>query len=335
MLSLRSLLCKTPKSSPFLCAFSTQTSTDASATAETLTTSKYDELINKAGRNGDFDTVQSLLEQRGKHGLFCTNYTFKFISRDISKLDDLLAALSRIDQRFARKSAHDCLVARLSKLRHLPQALRVAEIVVREGYGSNAVTFHPILNELTKMRKFKEAWRVVEAMKDLKVRPDLTAYNYILTGYCYVRDLSSAAGVLTNLENEKLGADTRTYDALVLGACRAGKPDAALRLLIRMEDEAISPLYSTHAHIIGSMVRLGFHAQALEFVMTCSGRDLKLDYENFGTLATKLIYRKRFEDAKVVVKEMKQRGIEMGEKLKEFYDMHATDEHDAAAGKTE
>ncbi|CAH9101526.1 unnamed protein product [Cuscuta epithymum] len=329
MLSLHKFLHKTPKCSPFLRALCTASSSVAGKPPETLSTSRYDHLINSAGRSGDFDAVKRLLEKRGKDGLFNTNYTFKFVTHDISMLEELLATIARINQRFARKSAHDCLVARLSKLRHMPQALRVAEIVVRNGYGSDALTFHPILKEHIKRGDFEEAWRVVEVMKDLNVRPDLTAYNYFLTGHCCAGDLDTAAGILTKLEEEKLGSDARTYDALVLGACRAGRVDVALKVLRRMDEEGMPPLYSTHAHVIGSMVRLGFHAQALEFVKVYAGRDANLDYENFGTLAMKMIHRRRYEDVKVVLKEMKERGIEMGDKLKEFCDWDAGAEDDA------
>ncbi|VFQ81146.1 unnamed protein product [Cuscuta campestris] len=325
---LRRLLCETPKSSPFSRALSTQILLGAATTAETPSTSKYDKLIDSAGGEGDFDTVKRLLEKRGRDGLFNTCRTFKFIWNDISMLDDLLAALSGINHRFARESAHNCLIARLSKLRLTPQALRVAEIAVSGGFCSSAATFHPILIEHTKRRNFEEAWRVVGAMKALNVRPDITTYNYLLTGYCRVGDLEKAAGILTNLAEEKVGPDDRTYDALVLGACRVGKVDSALKVLRRMKEEGIVPLHSTHAHVIGAMVRLGFHKQAFQYVMACAGRDERLDCANLGELGRKMIRRRRYEDVKVVLKEMRKRGIEMGDELKEFCEWNAIDDED-------
>lgn len=71
-----------------------------------LTTSaQYDDLINAAGREKDFTTVHHLLTKRIKDGCFNTTNTFKFIATDLSVLNDLLQALSRLDKDFTRKSA--------------------------------------------------------------------------------------------------------------------------------------------------------------------------------------------------------------------------------------
>uniref|UniRef100_A0A5B7BHI1 Pentatricopeptide repeat-containing protein-mitochondrial domain-containing protein n=1 Tax=Davidia involucrata TaxID=16924 RepID=A0A5B7BHI1_DAVIN len=286
----------------------------------------YDDLINAAGRDGDFATVHRLLNKRHRDGCFNTTNTFKFISTDLSVLDELSQTLAHLDKGFSRKSAYDSLVARLCKMQHTDEALRVVETMVRENYGANASTFYPILNALTRKREMEEAWRVMELMRENQIPPDLTAYNYILTAYCFVGDLKSAAGVLTRMEEEGMEVDTRTYDALVLGACRAGKVEGAMVVLRRMEDDGVPPLYSTHAHVIGGLLRLGYYAQALEFVMSYGGRDKGLDTENFGLLANRLINLRRFDEAKLVLDQMKARGLAMGDKLKDFYLLHTIKE---------
>lgn len=287
--------------------------------ADSPSSANYDYLINKAGCDGDFGTVQHLLMKRTRDGCFFTNSTFKFISTDLSVLDDLLKILAGLSHGFPKKSAHDCLINQLSKLHCITEALHVAEIVVRNNYGANACTFHPILNQLTKKKNMDEAWRVMQVMREYGIKPDLTAYNYLLTAHCFGGDLTSAAYLLTKMEEDEMGADTRTYDALVLGACRAGRLDGALMVLRRMLDDGVPALYSTHANVISAMLRNGYYAQALEFVMSYAGKDQGLDYENFGILASRLIRLDRLDEAKFVLKEMKRRGINMGEKLKDFY----------------
>ncbi|KAA8539556.1 hypothetical protein F0562_026248 [Nyssa sinensis] len=235
----------------------------------------YDDLINAAGRNRDFATVHRLLNKRYRDGCFNTTNTFRFISTDLSILDDLSLSLAHLDRGFPRKSAYDSLVARLCKIQQTDQALRLVETMIREGYGANAATFHPILNALTRKRKMEEAWQVIELTRENDIPPDLTAYNYLLTAYCFVGDLTSAAGVLTRMAQEGMEGDTRTYDALVLGACRAGK------------------------------------VEAFEFVMSYGGRDKVLDTENFGLLASRLIKLRRFDDAKLVLEQMSKRGFAM------------------------
>ncbi|KAK4348659.1 hypothetical protein RND71_031414 [Anisodus tanguticus] len=323
MLALRKL--STLKSSKFLSSFAIHNTICTSATIPGVPScTYYDARINKAGREGDFDTVQHLLNKRVLDGFFHTNNTFKFINTsNLSTLNDLLETISRLDNYFARKCSYDCLIARLSKMQCITEAMRVAEAMVSEGrVTANNATFHPIINALTKKEEFDEAWRVMDVMKSCGIAPDLTVYNYLLTGYCYTGNVTSAAGVLAKMEEEELGADTRTYDALVLGACRAGKLDVALALVRRMLDDGVSPLYCTHAHIIGAFLKYNYYEQAVEFVRSYAGRDMKLDAENFGILATRLITRSKFDEAKELVKEMSERRLTMGPRLKDFYELH-------------
>lgn len=116
--------------------------------------------------------------------------------------------------------------------------------------------------------------------------------------------------------------DERTYDALVLGACKAGKLEAALMLMRRMVDDGVTPLYSTYAHVISGMCCGGYYAQGVEFVRCFSGRDVKLDGENFGFLGAKLVGFKRVDEVKIVVEEMENRNLVIGERLRDFYHLH-------------
>ncbi|CAA7028906.1 unnamed protein product [Microthlaspi erraticum] len=51
-------------------------------------------------------------------------------------------------------------------------------------------------------------------------------------------------------------------------------------------------------------VKEGYYALGLEYVMAYAGKDVRLDVQSFGSLAGKLVKRKRFEEAKIVLKEM-------------------------------
>ncbi|KAL6977493.1 hypothetical protein U1Q18_026292 [Sarracenia purpurea var. burkii] len=281
----------------------------------------YDDLIAAAGRNRDYAALHTLLNKRVRDGFFNTNNTFNFISTDLSLLPDLSRTLARLDKGFARKSAYDAVISRLSRLHRTDEALTLAAEMIRGGFGANACTFHPILNALTKKKKMEEAWRVMDLMRENQIWPDLMAYNNFLTGYCFAGDLTSAAGLLTRMAEDGLRADSRTYDALVLGACRAGKVEGALVVLRRMEDEGVPALYSTHAHVIGGLLGLGYYAQAVEFVMVFAGRDKGLDTENFGLLASRLINSKSFDKAMFVLEEMRKMGLKLSDKLKGFYDL--------------
>ncbi|KAI5346600.1 hypothetical protein L3X38_014479 [Prunus dulcis] len=78
---------------------------------------------------------------------------------------------------------------------------------------------------------------------------------------------------------------------------------------------------STHVYVIDSLLNASFYYQTVKFVRSFSRRDTWLDKENFGSLAYRLIKLKRFDKAKLVLDEMKSRGLDMGEKLKEKYEI--------------
>ncbi|XP_057980135.1 pentatricopeptide repeat-containing protein At3g56030, mitochondrial-like isoform X2 [Malania oleifera] len=327
MLVLRKLIHKLPNFCSFFSIGSRSlTSQDPNLRLNEPSSVYYDELIYAAGRSRDFATIHHLLNKRMKDGFFNTNNTFKFITNAASDSSSLLNKLSqtlaRLDEGFPRKSAYDSLIMRLCKLDRMEESLRLVEEMIRGGYGANACSFHLILSALTRRKKMEAAWHVIELMRKIKISLDVTAYNYLLTAYSFAGNLSAAAGVLENMREEGMEADTRTYDALVLGACKAGKVEGAFAVLRRMEDYGVSQLYSTHAHVINALLRSGYYAQAVEFVMSYAGRDRHLDMESFGLLANRLIGSNRFEEATLVLEEMCKRGVPMEDKLKHFCNIH-------------
>ncbi|KAG7643766.1 Pentatricopeptide repeat [Arabidopsis suecica] len=286
-------------------------------------TTEFDKLINEAGSSGDFETVRRLLNNRIVLGSFNTSDTFKFLTNTASYssyLEDLRRVLPQIDGGFSRKNAYDILISRLCKLGRIDDALIVIGDMSNGRLGLTPSTYHPILCSLTRKYKIEEAWRVVELMRSKSVSMDVTAYNYFLTSHCYDGELESASEVMRKIEEDGNSPDSRSYDALVLGACRAGKVEAAMAILRRMEEDGVTVLYSTHAHVITGLVEGGYYALGLEFVMAYAGKDLRLDSESFGFLAGKLVKRKRYEEAMIVVKEMVMRGLRMGDELRQFYE---------------
>jgi pentatricopeptide repeat protein len=292
------------------------------------TSAYYDDLVYAAGRSRDFETLRDVLNKRVRDGCFNTSKTFNFITNtetSLSVLDDLSQTLARLDKGLPRKSAYDSLISRLCKLGRIDESLRVVHTMAREGFGLNVCSFHTILNALTRKKEMGRAWGVMKLMREYQIPPDLTAYNYFLSAYCFVRDLTSATEVLTKMVEEGVKADTRTYDALVLGACKAGKVEGALVVLRSMVDDGLPVLLSTHMYVVKALLRLGYYAQAVEFVRIFAGRETWLDTHSFGCLASKLIELERFDEAKLVLEEMNKRDLEMGDKLMDFYRLNFRD----------
>ncbi|GAB2291619.1 hypothetical protein Dimus_025874 [Dionaea muscipula] len=298
------------------------------------TSAHYDVLVNEAGRSGNFARVRYLLTKRIHDGCFNSNDTFKFITgtpSHLSQLDSLFDTIASLPKGFIRKCASDSFVARLCKLRLTDDALKVLDKMrERGGMELNACSFHPLLNALTKQKEMGKAWDVIVVyMKEAGVLPDTTAYNYLLTGYCCRGDVRSAADVLTKMREEGLRGDKRTYDAMVLGACRAGKMDGAMAIMraaAEEEDRVPALLYSTHAHVITALLKMGCYEQAVKFVLCYAGKDTGLDSHNFGLLATHFIKLEKFAHAKLLLDEIKARGnLRMDAKLIEqlnSYQLH-------------
>ncbi|CAK7326885.1 unnamed protein product [Dovyalis caffra] len=292
---------------------------------EVPTSAYYDDLVNAAGHNRDLDTLHYLLNKRIRDHCFNTTSTFKFITNtetSLSILTDLIKTLARLDNGFPRKSAFEALIARLCKLDRVDESLNVVDFMARGKFGLNAGTFHPIICCLTRKKNMERSWRLIEIMRELGVLPDITSLNYLLTAYCFKGDLTAASGVMKRIEEEGLCVDSRTHDALVLGACKTGKVEGALVVLRRMEDDGVPVLYSTHAHVINALLKQGYYDQAVKFVLICGGKEKGLDTENFGILGSKLIKLERLKEAKFVLEEMEKRGLFMGDKLSEYYNLN-------------
>ncbi|RDX70867.1 Pentatricopeptide repeat-containing protein, mitochondrial, partial [Mucuna pruriens] len=293
----------------------------------------YDDLAAATGSSGDFHALGDVLNKRVQDGFFNTKRTFSFVTDtnlSPSLLDNLVQTLSRLNEGITRRSALDSLVARLCKLRRADDALSVIDSAARGGVcAPTACTFHPVLNLLTRKKSFDHARRVVDLMAELGVRPDLTAHNIFLMAYCVAGDLNSAVGVLRRMEAEGVAVDARTFDALVLGACRAGKVEGAMVVLRRMVDDGVPMLYSTHMYVIGALLKMKCYEHAVRYVRGFVGKDKLLDAELLGCLASKFVNLKRVKEAMPILEEMKQRGLPMGYKLKNFYEVNVGNENGA------
>ncbi|PWA61754.1 tetratricopeptide repeat (TPR)-like superfamily protein [Artemisia annua] len=276
---------------------------------EPSTTAEYDDLITTAGKNKDFTTISSLLTQRYNKGIFTTNNTFKFISKDLTAINDLQKTISDLNGN-TRKKAFESLVACLCKFNFVDQALTTAELAADES-AADVTTFHPILSVLTRRKDFERAWRVVDVIKAKKIPRDVMCYNFFLTAYAFTGNLRPCVDVLRKMAEEGLKADARTYDALVLGACKQGKMGGAIVIMRKMVESGVEPIYATYAHVIGGMVKLGLYTQAVKFVMSFAGKDKKLDSHNFGLLAVRLMAKKQTDEAESVMEEMAKRGLVM------------------------
>lgn len=286
------------------------------------TSAHYDELVNAVGREGNFDALHRLLNKRIKDGCFNTAQTFRFLDESsLPALDDVVRTLVRVDAGITQKNAFDSLISRLCRLGRVDDSLRVVGVMLSgDACKVNAVTLHPIINQLTRMKELDRAWRVVEEMRGKGIPPDLTMYNYFLTAHAAAGDLSETVKMLERMDDEGMGADTRAYDAMVLAACRAGRPEGAVAVIRRMVEEGVPALYSTHVHVIKTLLRQRRNLEATEFVRAFAGKDKNLDSENFGILAHELMKRKQFKEATSILEEMGRRNLRIGDKLKSCYD---------------
>lgn len=301
--------------------FFTSTTTSLSRSSDRPNTAHYDELVHAAGKSGDFDELRRLLNKRVKDGFYNTTNTFNFVTRSDawpSAVAGLCETLASLDAGVVRKGAFDALVARLCKIDRVEESLVVIDAMARAECGLGASTFHPVIKALARRNEVDGAWRVVDRMRELGVSPDATVFNHILATHCAAGDVEAAAAVLGRMvgQGQGLKPDGRTYDALVLGACRAGKVEGALVVLRRMEDDGVPMLLSTRLYVVDALLSLGYYDQAVRFVRVYGGRDTWLDAESFGCLATRLMKLNRMEEARMVLDEMRTRGLEIRDTLK-------------------
>lgn len=293
----------------------------------------YDDVAADAVSSGDYSALRDVLNKRVQDGFNNNKRSFSFITHSNcspSLIDKLVETISHLNEGYTRRNALDLLVARLCKIRRREEALRVIESLARGGVCvPTAWTFYPILRSLTREKSLDHARGVVDLMAELGIGLDRIGYNVFLKAYCYVGAFDEAAGVLRKMEEEGIAPDGRTFDALVLGACRAGKVDGAMVILRRMVDDGVPMMYSTHMYVIGTLLRMKCYEHVMRYVRSFVGKNKLLDAELLGVLASKLVNLKKGEEAMSILEEMKQRGVPMGYKLREFYKMNAGKENGA------
>ncbi|XP_058111270.1 pentatricopeptide repeat-containing protein At2g40240, mitochondrial [Magnolia sinica] len=297
--------------------------------SEKPTSAHYDQLITIAGQSRDFPAIHSFLTQRVRSGYFNTATTFKFLTLvDPTTLPSILSPLietiSALEMGYGRKNALDSLIACLSKS-HPQHARYVLDEMLKRRLGANACTFYPLISSLSRKKQMADVSDLLDLMRGEGIPPDTTCHNYMLSALCHIGDLPAAAQTLNSMLGEGLEADSLTFDALVLGACRLGRFDGAVALVRRMEEEGVRGMYSTYAHVIRGMLSIGGYAEAVEFVRRVGGRDGRLDGENYGVLGRGLVWKGRWDEVRIVVREMEEKGLEIEEKLNDAYHLHMDD----------
>ncbi|KAL9224217.1 hypothetical protein vseg_000278 [Gypsophila vaccaria] len=286
-------------------------------------TAYYDDQVAEAGEAGDFPRLRHLLIERINKQCYNSKDTFNFVTKtqnSIYALDRLFDCLASLPAGTPRRSAFDCFVKRLCILGLHDHALRVVDKMRQRNLELNSYTYHPVIHTVTKKHGVEEAVALLQRMRDDGIEPDTTSYNFLLTAYCKRRDVGKAVSVLEAMKK----GDARTYDAMVVGACKVGKVEGAVAIVRAAVDDGVTLIHSTYEHVIKALLDAGYYVQGLKFVLCFAGRVKKLDDVIFDVLGKGLIELRRFEEAKMVVDEMKKRELFMSKKVMEFWVLHGS-----------
>jgi hypothetical protein len=75
-------------------------------------------------------------------------------------------------------------------------------------------------------------------------------------------------------------------------------------------------------YVIKALLKMNCCEQSLNFVRCFSGKDKDLDCKLFGYLGGKLLEMNKLKEAMLVFREMDERGLQMCDKMKDFYEMN-------------
>ncbi|KAH9314020.1 hypothetical protein KI387_022647 [Taxus chinensis] len=271
----------------------------------------YNEIVNIAGANGDFEAVGSLVEEMTAKGHYLTERSFSFMlsSPSIrSVTEGLVDTFSKLEYS-VRMAAFHSLVSFLHRQSFFGIANWVLKQMVARGKTLNVSYYNALLAARCRRGRYLEAKRLLDEMKKFGCQPNTNSYNYLLGALCKAGKIADVCQLLDMMEKSGHRPDPITYEILIFLACKTNEMNGALEFLNKMITDGLTPRFSTYAAFIKGYFHTKQFEEAYNFVDETSKKDPSADSMNYMLLANLFENSGMILEAQSVLLKMIEKGL--------------------------
>ncbi|XP_028762965.1 pentatricopeptide repeat-containing protein At1g61870, mitochondrial-like [Neltuma alba] len=177
----------------------------------------------------------------------------------------------------------------------------------RKGVKPDEATFGNLLAGFYNEEKLEDVGKVLQLMVQYGIKPGLTTYNIRIQSLCKMKKSSEAKALLGGMMSRGVQPNTATYCHLIHGFCKEGRFNKAIKLFGDMRTKGMKPTATCHFTLITFLCEGEHFVKAFWATKRCIKHGWIPPYSVMTRLANGLISISKFDDAKFLIKHIKQK----------------------------
>ncbi|TKY72142.1 Pentatricopeptide repeat-containing protein mitochondrial [Spatholobus suberectus] len=189
----------------------------------------------------------------------------------------------------------------------------------RNSVRPNVSTLNNSLSGFYREEKFEEVGKVLKLMEEkYRVFPSVSTYNVRIQGLCKLKRSSEAKALLEGMVCGGRKPNSVSYSCLIHGFCKEGDLEEAKRLFRDMKRRGYLPDGECYFTLVHFLCRGGEFEAALEVARESMGKGWVPNFTTMKGLVNGLAGVDKVDEAKEVIKQIKEKFTEYGDKWDEI-----------------
>ncbi|XP_058723784.1 small ribosomal subunit protein mS86 (rPPR1)-like [Vicia villosa] len=189
----------------------------------------------------------------------------------------------------------------------------------RNSVRPNATTINNSIGGFYSEKKFEEVGKLLNLMEErYKLYPGLSTYNVRIQSLCKLKRSSEAKALFQGMITRGRKPNSVSYTHLINGFCREGDLEEAKRLFADMKKRGFRVDGDCYFTMVYFLCEGGEFESALEIAKECIGKGWVPNFTTMKKLVNGLVGVSKVDDAKEIIKEIKEKFAENSEQWSEI-----------------
>ncbi|KAK7303286.1 hypothetical protein RJT34_14189 [Clitoria ternatea] len=181
----------------------------------------------------------------------------------------------------------------------------------RNSVKPNTTTLNNSIEGFYRERKLEEVGKFLKLMEErYRLLPALSTYNVRIQGLCKLKRSSEAKALVEGMLSSGEKINALSYSILIRGFCVEGNTVEAMNLFREMKKKGYPPDAECYFTLVYFLCQGGDFESALKVARECMKKDWFPNFTTMKSLVNGLVGVSKVDDAKEVIKQMKEKFSE-------------------------
>ncbi|KAJ0818012.1 putative tetratricopeptide-like helical domain superfamily [Helianthus annuus] len=226
------------------------------------------------------------------------------VHRDESKLCFRVCG-DMLDMGMAEKETYEKVVRVLCRVGNVLESRNLIKKAYVYGIKPSLLLLDAIASGYCEKKDYDD---LMSLFIEMDCFPDVTVGNKIIHSICQDLGVKKAFEFLNEFERLGYTPDAITFGILIGWSCKEGHLKNALFYLSNVLSRGLKPHKNSYNAIISAVFKHGMWNHANDIVLEMEDEGVTLDTSTFRVLLAGYCYNRRFDEVKVIVEKMAQKG---------------------------